>query len=141
MSRIYSLLVILLALCGEINAQSWWLEKSEAKKDSAGEVIYINDARIDSLLATRVYLNKTDSTSQGYRVQIFYGSSRENANEILGQFRADYPEMKAYLLYEQPYFKVRIGDFPERLQAEKWSRQLSRKYQGAFIVSDKIFYK
>lgn len=113
----------------------------EDRKDSVGKVTYVNDSRVDSLLATRVYLNKTDSTSEGFRVQIFYGSSRDNANEILGLFRSDYPNMSAYLIYEQPYFKVRIGDFPERLQAEKWSRALSRKYQGAFIVTDKIFYK
>lgn len=120
---------------GQIHAQSWWYAGT---KDSATAVTYEADARIDSLIARKVKANQADSTSVGYRVQIFYGSSRESATEILKQFNVEYPKQKAYLIYEQPYFKVRIGDFPLRLGAEKWSRKVGQKYHGSFIVEDRI---
>ena len=36
------------------------------------------------------------------------------------------------------YYRVRVGDFRTRLEAEKFLRKISRKYPGAWVIQDYI---
>ena len=50
-----------------------------------------------------------------------------------------FPELKAYLLYQAPYFRLRVGNFDDRKMAESYQRQLSREFkQNVYIVNDVI---
>ncbi len=55
-----------------------------------------------------------------------------------GKFVASYQNVKPYFIYQQPYYKLRIGDFQSRLDAQKFLDKISNVFQGAFIVPDKI---
>jgi hypothetical protein len=48
------------------------------------------------------------------------------------------PEAEVYLIYQQPYFKVRVGDYRTKLEAEAVYRQLLHEFDKLFIVPDKI---
>jgi hypothetical protein len=50
-----------------------------------------------------------------------------------------YPELKAYLLYQAPYFRLRVGNFINRKDAENYQRKLSKEFkQNLFIVNDVV---
>lgn len=49
-----------------------------------------------------------------------------------------FPELSSYVEYEQPYYKLRLGDFKTRLEATYYLQQVITLYPGAFIVKDKI---
>jgi hypothetical protein len=78
---------------------------------------------------------------QGFRVQIFTASGnrsklltdREKAN-----FDSSYPGVKSYITYDEPYFKLRVGDFRTRLDAERFLQQISSKYIYSIVVTDRI---
>lgn len=75
----------------------------------------------------------------GYRVLIFSQSgnhSKNGALEAKSYFEFIYPETKAYISFEEPYFKVKVGNFYNRYEAEIFLRQIKLDYPYAFIVRD-----
>ena len=54
------------------------------------------------------------------------------------EFQLKYPDVPIYLIFGQPYYRLRVGDFRTRLEAEKAFQTLSQDYKKAFITSDRI---
>lgn len=99
------------------------------------------DARLDSLVMRHIRVNKQKDGLDGYRVQLFSGSgttAREEANELRAEFMGNHPDVPAYLLYQTPNFKVRVGDFRTELEAIHLQRELAYQYPGGFVVRDEI---
>lgn len=98
-----------------------------------GETMYL-----DSLIDKHANYNKLNKTITGYRIQIFSGNDRNNANAIKTKFLKIYPDQTAYLAYQQPYFKIRIGDFRTRLEAKLFYDKMKEEFGDCIIVTDKI---
>ena len=99
-----------------------------------GEIHIKRDYRIDSLMQKQLDLNKKKHGVDGFRVQIHFGQNRETAQKIRSRFSTDFPELKTYLGYNSPYYKIRIGNFISRLEAYKIQKKITRKYRGSYIV-------
>ena len=113
-------------------------------EQTRGKVEVVKDPLIDTLIAKWSSLNKTsfnnsgDQTINGYRVQIFFGSSRQAAYAAQEKFREEYPETPTYVSYTEPNFKVQAGDFRTRLEAEKLEKEITQMFTSLFIISGKI---
>jgi hypothetical protein len=105
-----------------------------------GKVEVVKDPQIDNLIARRIALSKSANTpvAQGFRVQIFSSTDRQKAYTEQSKFKASYPNIRSYISYTQPYYKLRVGDFRTRLEAEKLINKLRPKYQGLFIFAERI---
>src|SRR4051812_22554420 len=77
-------------------------------KDSS--IIVTKDKRFDDLVAKQKDQNLANQSMHGYRIQIYFGGVRQKAAEVKLDFNSKYPDLQAYLSYQQPNFKVRIGD-------------------------------
>ena len=107
----------------------------------SGKIEIITDARIDQLIEKHIYLNEHQSTLEGWRVQIFFDSganSKRRASDALNRFTALFPETQAYLSFKEPYYRVRVGDFRTRLEAEGFMNTIQAEYPNAFAVADMI---
>jgi len=123
--------LFVLFICGNSKAQ-------ENKNDSSKTITpIIQDSRISKLDAAYKSTYKLD----GYRIQIFSGNKRQAAKEARHRFTRVYSKTKAHEVYEQPYFKVRIGDFKTKLEALKFKNDLNKYFPNCFIVKDKIDFK
>ncbi|HVS94491.1 MAG TPA: SPOR domain-containing protein [Mucilaginibacter sp.] len=111
-----------------------------ASAQTRGKVEVVKDPRIDTLIARRAELNKSVGLDQvmGYRVQIFAGSNRREAYDARAKFQQQFPDIRSYIIYNEPNFKVRAGDFRTRLEAEKFQDQLKKLFAGTFIITEKI---
>jgi hypothetical protein len=99
-----------------------------------GIIKYFQDEQITLLDSLReAHPNKLD----GYRVQIFFGS-REDAREMRTKFIQSNPEVGAYISYLAPNFRLRVGDFRDRLECEAFKKEIARNYPGSYLVKDKI---
>lgn len=101
----------------------------------------VRDVRLDSLVMRHIRVNEAKGEFAGYRLQLFSGSgttARQEANSLRANFMAKNPETPAYIVYEAPNFKVRIGDFRTELEAIKLQRDLEYQFPGAFVVKDNI---
>lgn len=80
----------------------------------------------------------------GYRIQIAAYSgvnSKSQAESARNSFNNLFPYTKSYLIYAEPYFKVRVGNYYSRLQAYKDLLSIQLTYPSAYIVQDKISYR
>jgi len=92
------------------------------------------DQRIDALEQTY----KSTFKLRGYRVQIHSGNKKQPANETRASFSRIHPKTKAHLYYDQPNYKVRVGDFKTKLEALKYKNFITKEFPNSFIVKDEI---
>ena len=88
----------------------------------------INDKRIDALEERY----KSTFKLKGYRIQIHSGNKRQPANQARASFSRVHPKTKAHLNYEQPYYKVRVGDFKTKLEALKYKTFIIKEFPNSF---------
>jgi hypothetical protein len=78
---------------------------------------------------------------KGFRVQLCSESgnnAKAAANAQKAAFLRQYPGMAAYLIWESPNFKVRIGDFKTRLDATLFWKQIQSAFPESYVVMDEI---
>ena len=109
---------------------------------SRGSLHVNQDSRIASLIAKQRALYKVDSSYNGYRIHIFTEIGNEaldHARAVKAQFERAFPDIPIYLTYVEPHFRLRAGDFRNRVEAEKCLRQIKPRFKEAFVTQDKIF--
>lgn len=97
-----------------------------------------NDANLDTAIQKNIIKNRIANVIDGYRIQLFSGTERTNANTLKTKFLKLFPETPAYLIYQQPYFKLRIGDFRNKLEAQQIFYKLQEEFGQVIIIPDKI---
>jgi hypothetical protein len=102
------------------------------------KVVLTTDPLLDSLVNKNTEINKVSQRIDGYRIQIFTGSERNNATALRAKFLTDFPTEQIYLIYQQPYFKLRVGDYRNLIEAQSTYQQLQKQYGQILIVPDKI---
>jgi hypothetical protein len=100
--------------------------------------IKTQDSLVKVLLHRHIELNKAQRTMPGYRVQVYFGANRTEAIGAKTDFLHVYPDAGAYMTYQQPNFKIRVGDFKTRLEALKFLKEIQGLYPAAFIVKDDV---
>lgn len=99
------------------------------------------DSRVERLMVRQRDIYAVSNTMSGFRVQIFMEIGNEavdHANLVKKEFEELYPDLPIYLSYEQPYYRLRVGDFRNRVEAEKYLRILKPQYSLAFVTADII---
>lgn len=74
----------------------------------------------------------------GYRLQIFYDQEKSTVNQKKADYLARYNEKPAYINYKAPNFRLRVGDFRTRLQAESFMNEIKVDWPDAIVVEDDI---
>lgn len=103
----------------------------------SGKVEIVQDFKLTELLAKHVE-SKSKSPVKGYRVKIHFGTDKAQAYEVKKKFMELYPNVSAYVKYDQPNFNVRVGDFRTKLEAYKFFKMIQSEFTSAFLVQDDI---
>jgi len=110
-------------------------------EELVGKLSIRQDPRITDILVRHSQINQRKRGTDGFRLEIFFGSdnkAREQAMRVKHDFNLIFPEIPAYVLFQTPNFKVRIGDFRNKSEALKSKANIASKYPNAFIVKDNI---
>ena len=79
---------------------------------------------------------------KGYRLLIISTPLREDALAAKTKVYSYFPELKAYLFHQSPYYKVKAGNFKDRKEAESYQKRLELLFpRGVFIINDIIEVK
>ena len=79
----------------------------------------------------------------GYRIQIAAvtgTNSKSTAESERYLFSSRYPSIPAYITYNEPYFRIRVGNYATRLEAYFVLQEIRTSYPNAYIIPDKINY-
>lgn len=121
--------------------------KAQTVVDTVGiNVFVVKDSRLDLLVKKKAEINKkaadAKKPSKGYRIQVLNTTDRNQALATKSKLLTLYPEQKTYLMYQAPYFKIRIGNFVEKSEADDLKKELARMFPtGVFVIPSEIEYK
>ncbi|HEV7622415.1 MAG TPA: SPOR domain-containing protein [Flavisolibacter sp.] len=118
-------------------------------QDSTGQgtVFVHKDPRIDVLIKKQIEINThykkvTTHNMKGFRLMVINTNKRDEAIAAKTKIYTYFPELKAYLVYQSPYFKLKAGNFKTRDEAEKYQKDFQVFFpKGVFIISDVIEIK
>ena len=86
---------------------------------------------IENLIAKKKEFNK--EYSFGHRIQLYNGFEYK-AREIQKKFMIDFPEIKTYISYKQPEWKIQVGFYKTKLEAERALLGFKRKFKSAIVI-------
>jgi hypothetical protein len=113
----------------------------------SNSVIVHADPRLALLVQKQAEINKATTvdvkrTDKGYRLLIISTNSRNDAIAAKTKVYTYFPELKAYLWYQSPYFRVKAGNFKERKDAEDYQKKMNSLFpKGVFVMKDEIEVK
>lgn len=89
----------------------------------------------DSEVAKR---SGTKGTALGFRVQIYTGPSRSEAYAVQARFQRLYGDINTYVSYTQPNYRVKVGDFRSRNEAQALMRELRKDFTSLFLFTEQV---
>lgn len=107
-------------------------------------VIVHKDPRIDLLVRKQIEANEFNTRDarrnvQGFRILIISTNDRNKANEAKLKVYKNFPELKAYLIYQSPYYKLRVGNFRDQKEAEAYQKKIEIYFPGGvYVIRDII---
>ena len=102
------------------------------------QVIIENNDEIERLLIMKNTGLDTNNI-EGYRIQLGFNSDRSYVNKIINKFNQLFPEeTQIYSLYQQPYWKFRVGNFYREIDAIETLNNIRVYFPNAYIVPDNI---
>lgn len=105
-----------------------------------GSVTVHKDSRIDKIAEfVRSGEESLDGVLiDGYRVLIYFDQDKTKSEQQKAHFMSLYNEHQAYVDYMAPNYRVRVGNFRTRLEAEKLKQEILAIFMTAIVVEDKI---
>ena len=118
--------------------------KAEVKEISVPKAVafekHIN-AALDPLLDSMAVLNRRYHSAPGFRIMLYSGNSTEESAEIKKQVYDLSTEYDVYTQYKQPSFRVKVGNFKDRISANYAYSDLVKVFPKAVIIPDQIEIK
>ena len=96
-----------------------------------GQSNYTENKDIISLIEKKREYNKRNGT--GYRIQLYNGLEKR-ARSFRGRFRVEFPNVYTKLSYDAPEWKIQVGNYKTRLQADRALNKIREKFNGAIVV-------
>ncbi|MBU2950495.1 SPOR domain-containing protein [Tamlana agarivorans] len=99
-----------------------------------GRVTINQDANIPKLLELKKSMN--DEDADRYKIQIYNGN-RQDAYAAKSEFNSVFSDWSSSIHFEQPNFKIWVGNFRTRLEADRALKRIKKEFSGAFIFRPK----
>jgi hypothetical protein len=93
---------------------------------------------LQAVLDSVALKNKSIKTVSGYTILVYSGASRDGANQAKRRVYNVLPEAQPELKYIQPNYKVQVGEFIDRLEAQRTFAMLKSEFPSAQIVPERI---
>ncbi len=91
------------------------------------------NAKFEQMLNEKRKINSSITVNDRYKIQIYSGDS-EGAKKTFLEFRKDNKDFDGTIIFNTPSYKVWVGNFTSRIQAEKNLLNFKKKYSNAFLI-------
>ncbi len=109
-------------------------ESLETKKENKIAVTEKLDKALDAIKSQ----NKSIKYINGFRIQLYVGNIRQDADNAKSYIYRAFPELVPYMSYSQPTYRVKAGDFMYRGDAQAYLDQIRDQYASAVILSERV---
>jgi hypothetical protein len=119
----------------------FWMIETSAQTSN---VVVNKDPRVDLLVNKQIEINEITTrnsrrSAPGFRILVISSNSRNKVIDAKAKMYREFPELKAYLMYQSPFFRLKVGNFREREDAEEYLSKIQKLFDGGvYIVPDTI---
>lgn len=110
---------------------------AEIKRVVSDRALHVNHD-LDAVLDTIAVNNRSIRYANGYRIQIYVGNERRDADAAKLFTYQSFPEILPYVSFSQPTYRVKVGDFMNRIDAERYLQQFKQQFTAAIIQAERI---
>ena len=115
-----------------------------------GSLEIVKDPMIDLLQESRLIFMRspvesvvkektgTKGTALGFRIQIYSGPNRNEAYAAQSRFQQQYNDISTYVSYTQPNYRVKVGDFRSRSEAQAFMREVRKTFPTLFLFTEQV---
>lgn len=89
--------------------------------------------KFENLLKEKRKINASITVNDIYKIQIYNGDS-ETSKKILNDFKRDFLSFDGTIVFYTPAYKVWVGNFKTRIEAERNLMHFRKKYPNAFVI-------
>lgn len=91
------------------------------------------DPKFEELLNEKRKINTSLTVNDSYKIQIYSGGS-ENAKKTLTEFKQEYKDIDATIVFNTPNYKVWVGSFKTRIEAERNLDNIKDRYKNVLLI-------
>ncbi|MBA5793844.1 SPOR domain-containing protein [Flavobacterium sp. xlx-214] len=92
-----------------------------------------DEETINLLLERKMSQNNQFSLYTNYSIQLKNGL-KDEVETLYKNFIADYPSIDATIIFANPKFKLVVGNYKNKIEAEHLLKKIEKKYPDAFVV-------
>ena len=104
-------------------------------------VQYAVNEKVDAILDSIDKFNLTRKFVDGHTIQIYSGQKKDEALNTKTKMSELIPDLKANVQYQQPKFRVTVGKYFTRLEAQRDLYRLKRVFANAILVPERIMIR
>lgn len=91
------------------------------------------DEKIKKLLLEKRKNNSGITINDKFKIQIFFGNIEESKKTLLA-FKKEFPLLDGTIIFSNPSYKVWVGSFKSKIEAEKALLSVKKKYTTSVII-------
>lgn len=110
----------------------------EPKKTQFIEPKYAVNKQLDTVLDSIDRYNLSRKFIDGFTIQIYSGPKREDALNSKKRLAGSLPDIKSEVEYTQPNFRVKAGQYFNRLDAQRDYIMIKKYFPSAIVIPDKV---
>jgi hypothetical protein len=96
------------------------------------------NAQVDAILDSIYQQNLSKGFVDGFTIQVYSGTKREDALNIRKKLTQSLPELQSEVQYKQPNFRVLSGKYFTRLDAQQDYLAVKSYFPNAIVIPDKV---
>lgn len=107
----------------------------------SAQVEVVADGRLQTILEQHIIYNSMSKTFAGYRIKVakFTGDdAKDKAFDLKQQLLEIFPSQRVYVVFDEPFFNVKMGDFHTRLDAYALLKLIKPQISTAVIIQDYV---
>jgi hypothetical protein len=116
-----------------------------AQVDTNNNIIVRQDPRLEQLVNKQIEINEVTTRDSrrfvpGFRILAVSSNDRNKVIEAKSAIYRKFPELSSYMMYQSPFFRLKVGNFRDRLDAEEYLSGIQELFPNnkAYVVPDKI---
>ena len=99
---------------------------------------YAVNKRLDTVLDSIDHINKQRNYIDGFTIQVYSGARKEEAMKAKQELTSSLPDLQSEVLYSQPNFRVKVGKYYSRIEAQKDYLDVKKLFPTAIVIPDKV---
>ena len=91
------------------------------------------DLKFEQLWKQKNKISSSLISNDRYKIQIFSGDN-ENSRKILNDVKKNYSDLESTIVFHTPNYKVWVGNFKNRIEAERILAEIRISFSNAFLI-------